>query len=98
MVFPYKIQDEETVGIQILPSMENLTDQVGHELDEQGLIDYYTELVKEYNQKLSVFKRIRSTFVRKEDFVRTTTRKIKRQDNPLTEDTIMGYTEPEHEL
>ena len=98
MVFPYKIQDEETVGIQILPSMENLTDQVGHELDEQGLIDYYTELVKEYNQKLSVFKRIRSTFVRKEDFVRTTTRKIKRQDNPLTGDTIMGYTEPEHEL
>ena len=98
MVFPYKIQDEETVGIQILPSMENLTEQVGHELDEQGLIDYYTELVKEYNQKLSVFKRIRSTFVRKEDFVRTTTRKIKRQDNPLTEDTIMGYTEPEHEL
>ena len=98
MVFPYKIQDEETVGIQILPSMENLTDQVGHELDEQGFIDYYTELVKEYNQKLSVFKRIRSTFVRKEDFVRTTTRKIKRQDNPLTGDTIMGYTEPEHEL
>lgn len=98
MVFPYKIQDEETVGIQILPAMENVTEKVGHELDEQGLIDYYTELVKEYNQKLSVFKRIRSTFVRREDFVRTTTRKIKRQDNPLTSETIMGYEEPERDL
>lgn len=98
MVFPYRIQDEETVGIQILPAMENVTEKVGHELDEQGLIDYYTELVKEYNQKLSVFKRIRSTFVRREDFVRTTTRKIKRQDNPLTSETIMGYEEPEREL
>lgn len=91
IVFPYKIQDEETVGIQILPAMENLTEKTGHEMDEQEIIDYYTELVKEYNQKLSVFKRIRSTFVRKEDFVRTTTRKIKRQDNPLTEETIMGF-------
>lgn len=94
IVFPYKVQDEETVGIQILPAMENLTEKTGHEMEEQEIIDYYTELVKEYNQKLSVFKRIRSTFVRKEDFTRTTTRKIKRQDNPLTEETIMGYKDP----
>ena len=94
MVFPYKVQDEETVGIQILPSIEHVTEQAGHEPDEQELIDYYTELVKDFNQNLSVFKRIRSTFVRKEDFVRTTTRKIKRQDNPLTEETIIGYHDP----
>jgi long-chain acyl-CoA synthetase len=95
MVFPHKVGDEETVGIQILPMMENVTEKLGHKPTDEELVELFTEIVKEFNQKLSVFKRIRYTFVRKEDFVRTTTRKIKRQDNPLTAATIIGYGKEE---
>ena len=97
MVFPYKESGEESVGIQILPMMENVTIKLGHEPDEDELDAFFKDLVRTFNQKLSVFKRIRATFVRREDFVRTTTRKIKRQDNPLTKETIIGYDGPERE-
>ena len=97
MVFPYKVNREENVGIQILPMMENVTIKLGHEPDEDELDAFFKDLVRTFNQKLSVFKRIRATFVRREDFVRTTTRKIKRQDNPLTPETIIGYDGPERE-
>ena len=93
MVFPYKDQGEETVGIQILPAMENITEQLGHEPSEQELNTFFKELVTDFNQQLAIFKRIHAVFVRKEDFIRTTTRKIRRQDNPLTEETIIGYHE-----
>ena len=91
MVFPYNDHGEETVGIQILPAMENITEELGHEPPEQELNSYFKELVTDFNQSLAVFKRIRAVFVRKEDFVRTTTKKIRRQDNPLTPETIIGY-------
>ena len=91
MVFPYNDHGEETVGIQILPAMENITEELGHEPSEQELNSYFKELVTDFNQSLAVFKRIRAVFVRKEDFVRTTTKKIRRQDNPLTPETIIGY-------
>ena len=97
MVFPYKTCGEENVGIQILPMMENVAIKLGHEPDEDELDAFFKDLVRTFNQKLSVFKRIRATFVRREDFVRTTTRKIKRQDNPLTAETIIGYGGPERE-
>lgn len=91
MVFAHDIDGEETVAIQILPSREGVMEILGHEPGEEELDAYFRELVAEFNMKLPQYKRIRSVFVRREDFVRTTTRKIKRQDNPLTEETIIGY-------
>ena len=91
MVFAYDDNGEETVGIQILPMEENVKQKIGHEPTEEELVDFFTDLVKEFNLKLPPYKRIKSVFVRKEDFVRTTTRKVKRQENPLTEETIIGY-------
>lgn len=81
MVFPHRTNEGENVGIQILPEMEALTEKFGHEPDEDELNTFFKELINELNQKLSVYKRIRDVFVRKEDFIRTTTKKIKRQDN-----------------
>ncbi|MBQ6582488.1 MAG: AMP-binding protein [Mogibacterium sp.] len=98
MVFAYKNEGEEYVGIQILPMMENVREKIGHDPTEEELDAFFKDLVREFNQKLSVYKRIRAVFVRRQDFVRTTTRKVKRQDNPLTEETIIGYHAPELEL
>ena len=98
MVFAYKNEGEEYGGIQILPMMENVREKIGHDPTEEELDAFFKDPVREFNQKLSVYKRIRAVFVRRQDFVRTTTRKVKRQDNPLTEETIIGYHAPELEL
>ena len=50
------------------------------------LKDLYKKVIQELNQGMAVYKRIRAVFVRKDDFVRTTTRKIKRHENPVPED------------
>ena len=91
MVFPYNDNGEETVGIQILPMMDNIKEELGHEPTDDDLNSYFKALVTDFNQSLAVYKRIRAVFVRKEDFVRTTTKKIRRQDNPLTAETIIGF-------
>jgi len=88
IVFPYKVSGEETVAIQILPNAEELREALGHDPDERETLAHFQSLVREFNDGLPIFKRIRSVFVRREDFVRTTTRKIKRQDNPVSQETM----------
>lgn len=83
MIFPHKTTEGENVGIQILPAMEPLSEKFGYELNEEELNTFFKDLINELNQDLSVYKRIRDVFVRKEDFIRTTTKKIKRQDNMM---------------
>lgn len=83
MVFPHKTIEGENVGIQILPAMEPLSEKFGYEPNEEELNTFFKDLINELNQDLSVYKRIRDVFVRKEDFIRTTTKKIKRQDNMM---------------
>jgi long-chain acyl-CoA synthetase len=91
MVFPYDDKGEETVAIQILPVVDVVKERLGHEPSEEELDKYFTDLVKEFNQKLAAYKRIKYVFVRKQDFVRTTTRKIRRQDNPVSAETVIGF-------
>ena len=93
MVFPYDDKGEETVAIQILPAVDVVKERLGHEPSEEELDKYFTDLVKEFNQKLAAYKRIKYVFVRKQDFVRTTTRKIRRQDNPVSAETVIGFEE-----
>ena len=86
MVFPYDNNGEEIVGVQILPNMEYVRTKLGYEPDREELKDLYKKVIQELNQGMAVYKRIRAIFVRKDDFVRTTTRKIKRHENPVPED------------
>jgi long-chain acyl-CoA synthetase len=81
MVFPYDQEGQEIVGIQILPQKEELREKLGREPSEEEIEGFMAELIREKNQELAVYKRIRKVIVRREDFVRTTTRKIKRQEN-----------------
>lgn len=83
MIFPHKTTEGENVGIQILPAMEPLSEKFGYEPNEEELNTFFKDLINELNQDLSIYKRIRDVFVRKEDFIRTTTKKIKRQDNMM---------------
>ena len=95
MVFPSKRDGDEIVSIQILPEISEVTARIGHEPSEEELDGFFKKLVREYNETLPQYKRIRGVFVRRTPFVATTTLKIRRQDNPLTEADIIGYKAPE---
>ena len=43
--------------------------------------EYIEEKVHEVNKKIPIYKKIRDIMIREEDFIRTTTKKIKRQAN-----------------
>lgn len=86
MVFPYDNDGDEVVGVQILPNMEYVQSKLGYTPDYEELKALYKKVIQELNQGMAVYKRIRAVFVRKEDFVRTTTLKIKRHENPVPQD------------
>ncbi len=81
MVFTSLRNGEETVGIQILPDLEYIKEQLGEVPEESDLYRLMKKVIGELNESLPNYKRIRDVFVRKEDFTRTTTKKIRRQDN-----------------
>ncbi|MBQ6013159.1 MAG: AMP-binding protein [Firmicutes bacterium] len=97
MVFPHKRNGDEIVAIQILPMKDNVAEKLGHEPTEDELQEFFTRRVREFNQQLSPYKRISAVFVRKAPFVETTTKKIRRQDNPLSEETIIGFGKEKQE-
>ncbi len=95
MVFPHKRDGEEIVAIQILPETSEVAGMLGHEPSEEELDSFFKNLVREFNETLPQYKRIRGVFVRRNPFTSTTTLKIRRQENPLTEADIIGYKAPE---
>lgn len=81
MVYADSRDNEEVVAVQIMPDMEAVIEALGHEPDSEELYKYIKNLVNEANMTMTSYKRVKKVIIRKEDFVRTTTRKIKRQEN-----------------
>lgn len=72
--------EEYYVAVQIKPDYEAIKTDKG-ELDDTQIFELFKDLIYEINKDLVSYKRIKKIQIRKEDFVRTTTKKIKRQDN-----------------
>jgi long-chain acyl-CoA synthetase len=71
-VFPnYPVIEERLAGEGIRPGDDNFDSRVR---------EIITKAVKEVNEKLPTFRRIMKICIRKTEFVKTTTRKIKRTD------------------
>lgn len=81
MVYALNDEGEEKVAVQLLPNMENIQEKYGKDLSDEEIEKIMKAIISEVNDKLPTFKIIRNVAVRKEDFVRTTTRKIKRNAN-----------------
>ena len=86
MVFPYDNNGEEVVGVQILPNKDKIREQFGHDLPKDEMKKLFKSEIQNLNQEMAVYKRIRAIFVRDEEFVKTTTGKIKRHENPVPEE------------
>lgn len=71
-------EDETKVCAQIVLNMETLEEEFGKIPSEEELHKLILAEVKKVNKKLSSYKRIQHFDIRKEEFEKTTTKKIKR--------------------
>ena len=72
--------DEYFVAVQIYPDYEGLKADKG-DLSEVDIYELFKDEIYEINKNLVSYKRIKKIVIREDDFVRTTTKKIKRQEN-----------------
>lgn len=81
----YGLEDDKgegmSVSVQIIPDIEAIEAEFGKEKTEKEIHDILKESLHSINEKLPSYKRIRSIVVRADDFVKTTTKKIKRNAN-----------------
>jgi long-chain acyl-CoA synthetase len=81
----YGLEDDKgegvSVAVQIIPDTEAIEADFGKNKTEIEIHDILKESLHSINEKLPSYKRIRSIVVRADDFVKTTTKKIKRNAN-----------------
>lgn len=74
--------DEGTiVGVQIKPAYEAIYEKFGEDYNDDQIYQLLKEEIRDINTSLAVYKRIRNVSIRREDFIKTTTKKIKRHQN-----------------
>jgi long-chain acyl-CoA synthetase len=76
--------DEEagtTVGIQVHPAYDIIYEEFGAEYDDASIYKLIKGVIRDINDKLPAYKRIRNVSIRKDEFIKTTTKKIKRHKN-----------------
>lgn len=74
--------DEDTlVSAQIRPDYDMIVEEFGKSFDEDEIYALIREEVSAINESLPIYKRIRNILVREAEFVKTTTKKIKRHKN-----------------
>jgi long-chain acyl-CoA synthetase len=69
------------VGIQVHPAYDIIYEEFGAEYDDASIYKLIKGVIKDINEKLPVYKRIRNVSIRKDEFIKTTTKKIKRHKN-----------------
>ncbi|MBE7025924.1 MAG: long-chain fatty acid--CoA ligase [Ruminococcaceae bacterium] len=79
MVYGIDLPDGDAqIAVQILPDLEEAKAVLGENYTDEQLQKAVEEAVKEVNDSLQGYKRVSKVIVRKEDFEKTTTKKIKR--------------------
>lgn len=73
--------DDTIVSAQIIPAYDVIYETFGTNFSEKDIEDLMKKVVSEINEKLPIYKRVRNFSIRANDFVRTTTHKIKRHKN-----------------
>lgn len=73
--------DDTLVSAQVRPNYEVIYEEFGEAFGDDEVNSLIKRVISEINEKLPIYKRIRNFSVRKDDFVKTTTKKIKRHQN-----------------
>ncbi len=73
--------EDTLVSAQVRPDYDVIYEEFGENLDEGQIHALIKKVIGEINEKLPIYKRVRNFSVRREEFIKTTTKKIKRHQN-----------------
>jgi len=73
--------DDTQVGAQIRPNYDVIYEEFGESFGEEEVRSLIKRVISEINEKLPIYKRVRNIAVRKDEFIKTTTKKIQRFKN-----------------
>jgi long-chain acyl-CoA synthetase len=69
------------VSAQIRPNYDVIYEEFGETFGEEEVQSLIRRVIAEINEKLPIYKRVRKIIVRKDEFIKTTTKKIQRHKN-----------------
>lgn len=80
MVYGKEVQGEKELIItaRVIPNYEEIEEKYGKELDEDAVYKIIWDKIKEVNKQLTSYKAIKKLEIKHDEFVKTTTMKIKR--------------------
>ena len=71
-------QKELVISVKVIPNFEEIEEKHGKDLSDEQIHDIIWEKIKEVNHKLTSYKAIKNLEIKKDEFIKTTTLKIKR--------------------
>ena len=80
MVYGKEVEGEKelTITARVIPNYEEIEEKYGKDLDEDAVYKIIWEKIKEVNKGLTSYKAIKKLEIKHDEFVKTTTMKIKR--------------------
>lgn len=69
------------VAVQVIPDLEAVEEKLGRAPEGEETYILLKDAIAEVNRKLPSYKRVHNLTIRETEFVKTTTKKIRRQDN-----------------
>ncbi len=70
--------EDTVIKAEIYPNYVLIKEDLGRELDDDEMYEFIRNVVDDINEKMPPYKRVKRIGIRKTEFVKTTTRKIKR--------------------
>ena len=82
MVYGKEVEGEKelTITARVIPNYEEIEEKYGKDLDEDAVYKIIWEKIKEVNKQLTSYKAIKKLEIKHDEFVKTTTMKIKRYE------------------
>lgn len=80
MVYGKEVKGEKelTLTVRVIPNYEEMEEKYGKNLDDEEVYKIIWNIIKEVNKTLTSYKAIKKLEIKNDDFVKTTTMKIKR--------------------
>ena len=81
MVYGKQLKEDDkelTITVRVIPDYEKIEEKYGKDLSEEKIYDIIWEQIKQVNRKLTSYKAIKRLEIKKDEFEKTTTMKIKR--------------------
>lgn len=73
--------DDTLVSAQVRPNYDVIYEEFGDNFGEEEVQSLIKRVIADINEKLPIYKRVRNIAVRKDEFIKTTTKKIQRYKN-----------------